>query len=80
MVIRTIDYSSMITSIRDTIGLHNEDVKVWSKGALHRYVSRDIKLHEVELLSRLHECKNKSITDVAHIHILLGVAKNQGYL
>ena len=80
MGINTDDIGGMLLHIKDTTAQHNPDLNTWINVAIYRYTTGDIKLHEVELLDRVHTLNMQDRYQRYGIFALIETARHKGYL
>jgi hypothetical protein len=80
MGINTEDIGDMILSIKDNKAQHNKDLNQWITDALYRYTTGDIKLHEVELLSRINDLNIQDKDERIRMFTVIENARAWGYL
>lgn len=80
MGINAEDIENMMLSIRDNKAPHNKDLNAWIEAAMYRYTTGDIKLHEVQLLERVHDLNIQDKYERVRIYTVIENARARGYL
>ena len=80
MGINTNDIGGMLLHIKDTTAQHNPDLNTWIQSAIYRYVTGDIKLHEVELLSRVNDLNIQDRFQRYGMFALIETARHHNYI
>ena len=80
MGINTEDIENMMLSIRDNKAQHDKDLNLWITAAIYRYTTGDIKLHEVQLLERIHDLNIQERLERYRIYTVIDNARARGYL
>ena len=80
MGINTEDIESMMLSIRDNKAQHDKDLNLWITAAIYRYTTGDIKLHEVQILERIHDLNIQDRSQRHRMYTIIETARQHGYL
>lgn len=74
------DIEDMIYNLRTNKINHNQDLKIWIMNASYRYTTGDIKLHEVQLLERIHDLNIQDQYERIRMFTVIETARARGYL